>query len=65
MSRATVPSAEQVSDERKKIDIATLDDRIAAILQEIEQEKVPERLLQLASALQQALIVKRQKKSPN
>jgi hypothetical protein len=64
MSRTTPDTAESDS-ERQKIDLATLDDRIAAILTEIEQEKVPERLLELASALQEALMFHRRRQSPN
>jgi hypothetical protein len=46
-------------------DIATLDDRIAAILTDIESAAVPERLLELASALQSALVLRRQRRTPN
>jgi len=46
-------------------DIATLDDRIASILIEIENAAVPERLLELASALQSALVLRRQRRTPN
>jgi hypothetical protein len=63
MSRTTADIAEN-DRERQKIDISTLDDRIAALLSEIEQEKVPERLLELASALQEALLFQR-RQSPN
>jgi hypothetical protein len=64
MSRTTTDITERES-ERQKVDISTLDDRIAALLTEIEQEKVPERLLELASALQEALLLHRRRQSPN
>lgn len=51
--------------QEKQIDLATLDDRIASILVAIEEEKVPERLLGLASELQQALLIHRQRRHPN
>jgi hypothetical protein len=64
MSRTTTEITENDTEQRK-IDISTLDDRIAALLTEIEQEKLPERLLELASALQEALQFHRRRQSPN
>jgi hypothetical protein len=64
MSRIMSDVTERES-ERQKVEISTLDDRIAALLTEIEQEKVPERLLELASALQEALLLHRRRHSPN
>jgi hypothetical protein len=51
--------------ERQKIDHFTVDDGIAAILLAIEQETIPERLLTLASDLQKALMLQRQRQKPN
>jgi hypothetical protein len=51
--------------ERQKIDHFTVDDGIASILVAIEQETIPERLLALASDLQKALVLQRQRQKPN
>jgi hypothetical protein len=42
-----------------------LDTRLSSILDEIEQEIVPDRLLKLAIDLQSALTARRQQRSPN
>lgn len=52
-------------NQEKQIDFATFDDRIASILVAIEEERTPERLLRLASELQEALMVHRQRRHPN
>ena len=59
--------AHDMSDlpDKPSVELTGLDERIAAILSNIEQEKVPERLLELASALQQALILQRRRERPN
>ena len=51
--------------EQQKIDHFTVDDGIASILVAIEQETIPERLLALASDLQKALTLQRQRRKPN
>jgi hypothetical protein len=53
------------SEDRWRINMASLDDRFAGILAEIEQEPTPYRLLELASMLQQAREGRRQRKRPN
>jgi hypothetical protein len=61
-------SVEEISgtrDEQRTIDIATLDDRIGSILTDIEGEKVPGRLLELATALQHALRLRRDRRQSN
>lgn len=62
MARSTANIAE---DGPYKIEISTLDDRIALILTAIEQEKTPERLLKLAEDLQAQLALRRQRAAPN
>ena len=62
MPRTTAPNDD---GERQKIDHFTVDDGIASILVAIEQETIPERLLTLASDLQKALILQRQRQRPN
>jgi hypothetical protein len=62
MSRTTAPTDD---GERQKIDHFTVDDGIASILVAIEQETIPERLLALASDLQKALVLQRQRQKPN
>jgi len=59
--------AEDISEigDKPSVEIESLEDRIAAILIDIEQEKTPKRLLECASALQQALILHRQRQRPN
>jgi hypothetical protein len=64
MGRSAENSADRGRPERR-IDPASLDDRIASILAEIEQEKTPQRLLELATALQEALISRRRQARPN
>ena len=64
MSRTTADTAETES-ERQRIDVSALDERIAALLTEIEQETVPDRLLELALALQVALQFHRRHEGPN
>jgi hypothetical protein len=44
---------------------STLDHRVRLILAAIEGERVPERLLELATALQKALAEQKQKRTPN
>jgi hypothetical protein len=62
MARSTANIAESGP---QKIEISTLDDRIASILTAIEQEKTPERLLKLAEELQAQLALRRQRAEPN
>jgi len=64
MGRSAEPST-GAPDQQRSIDAASLDDRITSILADIEQEKTPDRLLELASALQQALLSRRQRDRPN
>ncbi len=44
---------------------ATLDNHVMLLLTAIEGETVPDRLLELATALQSALAEQKQKRSPN
>lgn len=59
-------SAQAVSDgpngQQRGIDAGSLDDELASILIDIEQETIPKRILHLASALQHAM---RQRDWPN
>lgn len=64
-SAAVVPESHEKSLDVKSVDVSTLDDEIASILAAIEEEKVPERLLSLASMLQEALVQQRQRQNPN
>jgi hypothetical protein len=64
MGQATEDMADTAS-EKKAGEVLSLNDRIAAILTEIERETVPARLLELAAALQQALVLERQRSRPN
>jgi hypothetical protein len=64
MGRAIEDIAE-IGKEGTSLEIVSLDHRIGSLLSEIEQEKVPDRLLGLAAALQQALILRRQRGKPN
>jgi hypothetical protein len=43
----------------------SLDARLSAILEAIETERVPDRLLRLAEELQQELSLRKQRRSPN
>lgn len=67
MSGTPMPRTTAHTDdgERQKIDHFTVDDGIASILVAIEQETIPERLLALASDLQKALMLQRQRQKPN
>lgn len=46
-------------------DAPGLDARLASLLEAIEAEKVPERLLKLAEELQGELALRKQRRSPN
>lgn len=62
MARSTLDRAESSGE---RLDLQTLDDRIASLLTAIEGEAVPERLLKLANELQGELLLRRQRKQPN
>ena len=47
------------------LDNPGLDARLASLLEAIEAEKVPERLLKLAEELQGELALRKQRRSPN
>jgi hypothetical protein len=64
MGRAIEDIAE-IGKEGTTLEIVSLDHRIGSLLSEIEQEKVPDRLLGLAAALQHALILRRQRGKRN
>ncbi|MCX5480153.1 hypothetical protein OSH08_14150 [Kaistia geumhonensis] len=44
---------------------AAVDDRLGTLLEAIEGERVPERLLKLAEMLQNELSIRRQRRRPN
>jgi hypothetical protein len=47
------------------LDLPSGDLRLRALLDDIEQEETPERLLKLARELQQQLALRRQRQTPN
>lgn len=58
------PIADLVESQPTPPELSSLDDEIRNILSAVEAETAPERLLQLATELQNALVQRRQRQSP-
>ena len=59
------PIADLTESQSTPPELSSLDDEIRNILRAVEAETVPDRLLQLAMELQDALVQRRQRQSPN
>ena len=62
MGRSTLDVTER---RHEPLEVSTLDDRISSLLAAIEEERIPERLLKLATDLQNALALRRQGFDPH
>jgi len=49
----------------KNADLPSLDTRLSTLLEAIETERTPDRLLSLAQELQQELFLRKQRRTPN
>lgn len=59
------PIVDQTKSQPTPPEMSSLDDEIRNILCAVETETVPDRLLQLAMELQDALVQRRERQSPN